>query len=150
MQWLAALCVKRPVFATVLILSLTVIGTFSFTRLGVDRFPKIDFPTVLVTTAQPGAAPEHIETEISDKIEGAGMDGGGQVLILGERQGRWNVRLDADRLSGYTRTVTDVAGALQGRNCGIPGGHVDQGAESLTLRTRGRVSSAAAFNGIVV
>src|SRR4029453_13383094 len=71
MQWLAALCVKRPVFATVLILSLTVIGIFSFTRLGVDRFPKIDFPTVLITTVQPGAAPEQIETEITDKIEEA-------------------------------------------------------------------------------
>ena len=71
MQWLAALCVKRPVFATVLILSLTVIGAFSFTRLGVDRFPKIDFPTITVTTVQPGAAPEQIETEITDKIEEA-------------------------------------------------------------------------------
>src|SRR5881296_1380688 len=71
MQWLAALCVKRPVFATVLILSLTVIGVFSFTRLGVDRFPKIDFPTVMVTTLQPGAAPEQIETEITDQIEEA-------------------------------------------------------------------------------
>src|SRR6478752_607734 len=71
MQWLAALCVKRPVFATVLILSLTVIGVFSFTRLGVDRFPKIDFPTITVTTVQPGAAPEQIETEITDKIEEA-------------------------------------------------------------------------------
>ena len=69
MQWLAALCVKRPVFATVLILSLSVIGAFSFTRLGVDRFPKVDFPTVLITTVQPGAAPEQIETEITDKIE---------------------------------------------------------------------------------
>ena len=57
MQWLAALCVKRPVFATVLILSLTVIGAYSFTKLGVDRFPKIDIPTIVVTTVQPGAAP---------------------------------------------------------------------------------------------
>src|SRR6266498_160791 len=71
MQWLAELCVKRPVFASVLILSLTVIGGFSFTRLGVDRYPKIDFPTVLITTVQPGAAPEQIETEITDKIEEA-------------------------------------------------------------------------------
>src|SRR5947199_8526683 len=71
MQWLAELCVKRPVFATVLILSLTVIGVFSFTRLGVDRFPKIDFPTITVTKVQPGAAPEQIETEITDKIEEA-------------------------------------------------------------------------------
>src|SRR5436189_395444 len=71
MQWLAALCVKRPVFATVLILSLSVIGAFSFTRLGVDRYPKVDIPTIVVTTIQPGAAPEQIETEISDKIEEA-------------------------------------------------------------------------------
>src|SRR5689334_21702362 len=71
MQWLAELCVKRPVFATVLILSLTVIGAFSFLQLGVDRFPKVDFPTVVVTTVQPGAAPEQVETEVTDKIEEA-------------------------------------------------------------------------------
>src|SRR4051794_20498221 len=71
MQWLAAISVKRPVFATVLILALTVIGAFSFTRLGLDRFPKVDFPTIVVTTRLPGAAPEEVETEISDKIEEA-------------------------------------------------------------------------------
>ena len=71
MQWLAALSVKRPVFATVLILALTVVGAFAFTRLGVDRFPKVDFPTVVVTTRLPGAAPEEVETEITDKIEEA-------------------------------------------------------------------------------
>ena len=71
MQWLAAISVKRPVFASVLILALTVIGAFSFTRLGLDRFPKVDFPTVVVTTRLPGAAPEEMETEISDKIEEA-------------------------------------------------------------------------------
>ncbi len=71
MQWLASISVRRPVFATVLILALTVIGAFAFTRLGLDRFPKVDFPTIVVTTRLPGAAPEEIETEISDKIEEA-------------------------------------------------------------------------------
>src|SRR5829696_8032397 len=71
MQWLASISVKRPVFATVIILSLTVIGAFSFSRLGLDRFPKVDFPTVVVTTRLPGAAPEELETEITDKIEEA-------------------------------------------------------------------------------
>src|SRR5690349_21644984 len=71
MQWLAAISVKRPVFASVLILALTVVGAFSFSRLGLDRFPKVDFPTVVVTTRLPGAAPEEVETEISDKIEEA-------------------------------------------------------------------------------
>ena len=71
MQWLAAISVKRPVFASVLILSLTIVGAFAFTQLGVDRFPKVDFPTVVVMTRLPGAAPEEVETEITDKIEEA-------------------------------------------------------------------------------
>ena len=71
MQKLAEICVKRPVFATVIILLLTVIGGFSFFRLGVDRFPKIDVPTVSVQTSNPGAAPAEIETEVTDIIEGA-------------------------------------------------------------------------------
>ena len=245
MQWLAALSVRRPVFATVLILSLTVIGVFAFTLLGVDRFPKVDIPTIVVTTVQPGAAPEQIETEVTDKIEEAvntisGIDelrstssegvslvmigflldkdndvaaqevrdkvnsvlpslpktvqqpriekfdpdaspvlsialtankpvrevteyadkvlrrqlesvsGVGQVLVLGGRQRQINVWLDADRLRAYNLTVTDVSRALQGQNIEVPGGRVDQGAQSLTLRTRGRVQSVAEFNDIVI
>ncbi len=69
MQWLAALCVRRPVFATVLILALVVIGVFGYLQLGVDRMPKVDFPTVIITTANPGASAEEVDREISDKIE---------------------------------------------------------------------------------
>jgi len=245
MQWLAELCVKRPVFATVLILSLTVVGIFSYGRLGVDRFPKIDFPTITVTTVQPGAAPEQIETEVTDKIEEAvntisGIDdlrsvssegislviisfvlekdtnvaaqevrdklngvlsrlpktiqqprverqdpdaapvlslalsarqpvremteyadkvlrrqlesvnGIGQVLVLGGRLRQVNIWLDAERLRAYNLTVTDVSRALQGQNIDIPGGRLDQGPQSVTLRTRGRIQSVAEFGDIVV
>src|SRR5438876_8272 len=71
MQWLAEVCVKRPVFATVLILVVCVIGMFGYQKLGVDRFPKIDLPIITVTTRLPGAAPEDVETEITDKVEEA-------------------------------------------------------------------------------
>ena len=71
MHKLAELCVKRPVFATVLILSLVVVGWFAYLQLGVDRFPKVDIPTITITTRLIGAAPEEIETDISDKIEEA-------------------------------------------------------------------------------
>jgi HAE1 family hydrophobic/amphiphilic exporter-1 len=71
MHNLAALCVRRPVFASVLILSLVVVGVFSYFRLGVDRFPNVDFPVVTVTTVQVGASPEEIESEITDELEGA-------------------------------------------------------------------------------
>ena len=71
MQKLAEICVRRPVFATMLILSLTVVGMFSYKSLGVDLFPKIDLPTITVTVVNPGASPQEIETEITDKVEGA-------------------------------------------------------------------------------
>src|SRR5260370_9988340 len=71
MQKLAEICVRRPVFATMIILSITVVGLFSFRSLGVDLFPKIDLPTITVTVINPGASPQEVETEITDKIEGA-------------------------------------------------------------------------------
>ncbi len=71
MQWLAAICVRRPVFATVIVLLLTVMGFFSYASLGVDRFPKVDFPVITVNTVVPGASPEQVETEVSDRIESA-------------------------------------------------------------------------------
>src|SRR6476469_9772236 len=71
MQWLAEVCVKRPVFATMLVMSLVVVGAFSFMSLGVDLFPKIDFPTITITVVNPGASPQEIETEITDKVEEA-------------------------------------------------------------------------------
>src|SRR5689334_8017721 len=71
MQWLANLCVRRPVFATVLILLICAVGLASLRGLGVDRFPNVDLPVVTVTTVLPGAAPEDVETEITDKVEGA-------------------------------------------------------------------------------
>jgi HAE1 family hydrophobic/amphiphilic exporter-1 len=245
MQWLASISVKRPVFASVLILSLTVVGAFAFTRLGLDRFPKVDFPTVLVTTRLPGAAPEEVETEITDKIEEgvntiSGIDelrsnssegvsqviisfllekdadiaaqevrdrvnrvlpllpktiqqptvekfdpdsapvltlavsakkpvrditeyadktlrrqlesvsGVGQVVVAGGQSRQVNIVLDAARLRAYNLTVTDVSRALQTQNAEVPGGRVEQGATGMTLRTRGRVESVAAFGDIVV
>jgi HAE1 family hydrophobic/amphiphilic exporter-1 len=233
------------VFATVITLSLTVIGAFAFSRLGLDRFPKVDFPTVVVTTVLPGAAPEEIETEVTDKIEEAvntisGIDelrsnssegvsqviisfllekdgdiaaqevrdrvnrvlpllprtieqptvekfdpdsapvltlavsankpvrditeyadktlrrqlesvsGVGQVVVVGGRSRQINIDLDAARLRAYNLTVTDVTRALQTQNSEIPGGRIEQGATSMTLRTRGRVESVEAFGDIVV
>src|SRR6516225_10275681 len=69
MHGLARLCVERPVFATMLVLSLVVVGVFAYFTLGVDQFPNIDIPTVAVTVSNPGASPEEIETEITKKIE---------------------------------------------------------------------------------
>jgi HAE1 family hydrophobic/amphiphilic exporter-1 len=245
MQWLAEICVRRPVFASVLILSLTVIGAFAFGQLGVDRLPQVDFPTVSITTRLPGAAPEQVESEVTDKIEEAvntisgidqlnsnsaegisqvivtffleknadvaaqevrdrinrilpllprtitqptiekqdpdaapiltiavtarkpirdvteytdkvlrrrleSTDGVGQVLVLGGRKRQINVWVDAARLRSYNLTVNDVSRALQAQNADVPGGRIDQGPQSITMRTRGRVESPDQFNGLVL
>ena len=71
MQWLAQVCVRRPVFASVLMLIIVVLGAAGYTKLGLDQFPNVDFPFVVVTTRLDGAAPEEVESDISDKIEGA-------------------------------------------------------------------------------
>jgi hydrophobe/amphiphile efflux-1 (HAE1) family protein len=71
MQFLANVSVKRPVFATVLVLGIAVLGLAGYSQLGMDRYPKVDFPMVSVVARLPGAAPEEIETQITDKLEEA-------------------------------------------------------------------------------
>jgi multidrug efflux pump subunit AcrB len=69
MQKLAEVCIKRPVFAAMIILALVVVGAASYFRLGVDRFPSFDLPTCSVRTTLPGGSPEEVESEVSQKIE---------------------------------------------------------------------------------
>src|SRR5688500_5765278 len=71
MQRLAEICIKRPVFASMLILALVVVGAAAHENLAVDRLPSVDLPTVSVRTPLPGAAPEEVETEVSQIIEEA-------------------------------------------------------------------------------
>lgn len=71
MYWLAEVCVKRPVLALMIITAMVVAGVTSFPRLGVDRFPNIDLPTVYVRTSYPGAASEEVESEVTQIVEDA-------------------------------------------------------------------------------
>jgi HAE1 family hydrophobic/amphiphilic exporter-1 len=68
---LTRIAVDNPVFATMMMVALLVMGLFSYRQLGIDQFPNVDFPIVVVTTNYPGASPETVETEISRKIEEA-------------------------------------------------------------------------------
>lgn len=68
---LAEVSIRRPVFTVMMILSLVVIGVFSYMQLGVDRFPKVEFPVVTITTALPGASPEEVDTQITKRVEEA-------------------------------------------------------------------------------
>src|SRR3972149_615227 len=63
------ICIRRPVFATMLVMSLVVLGLASYRELGVDLFPKVDLPTITITTKLEGASPEEIENQITKRIE---------------------------------------------------------------------------------
>src|SRR5262245_2920576 len=71
MQKLAEICIHRPVFATMIVLALVVVGAAGYFHLGVDRFPSVDLPTVTVRTTLAGASAEEIESEISQPLEEA-------------------------------------------------------------------------------
>ncbi len=243
MQKLAEICIQRPVFATVLILLLVVVGAAGFRNLGVDRFPKVDFPTVTVTTTQVGASPESIETEVTEPLEeainsisgiedlrsysnegvstvavtfvlskdvnvaaqevrdkvnlaignlpedveapiiqkqdtdatpimGVALTGSGNIRdiseyadktlrrrlestpgvgnidVLGGRNRQINIYLDSFKMQSFGLTVTDITQALQQQNADIPGGRIDQGDRSLTLRTKGRIENLQGFKDI--
>ncbi len=116
MQWLAALCVKRPIFASVLILVVCVFGIAGYLQLGVDRFPNVDFPYVVVITRQAGAAPEDVETEITDKVEEAvntisGIDELRSITTEGSSQVVTSFVLDKD-VNVAAQEVRDKVNAI--------------------------------------
>jgi HAE1 family hydrophobic/amphiphilic exporter-1 len=245
MQWLARICVQRPVLASVMMLVILVLGTIGYRGLGVDQFPNVDIPVVVVTTRLPGAAPEEVETEVTDKIEGAvnqiaGVDdlnsitsegvsqviiqfkldkdtdvaaqevrdkvnmvmrdlpsdieqpiiskvdpgaapvlylglrgdtgvrelteladkkvrrqletilGVGTVDVIGGRKREIHVLMDPMALRAENLTSVDVMRTLQSQNLMTPGGNIETGPQSLTLRINGRVNSVEAIGQLVI
>src|SRR5258706_13831628 len=71
MQWLASICIRRPIFAFVIVLALVVVGLVGYRNLGVDKFPKVDFPLVTIVTPYAGASPTAVETDVTAKVEEA-------------------------------------------------------------------------------
>ena len=68
-MWFTRVSLQNPVFATMVMLALVVLGLFSYQRLQIDQFPSIDFPVVVVITEYPGASPEIVESEVTKKVE---------------------------------------------------------------------------------
>ena len=68
-MWFTQVSLKNPVFATMVMLAIVVLGLFSYQRMQVDQFPNIDLPVVVITADYPGASPEIVESEVTKKIE---------------------------------------------------------------------------------
>ena len=97
---LSELCVRRPVSATMLVMSLVVLGIFSFRGLGVDLFPKADPATVSVTLSLPGASPDEMSTTVIEPMEQAisGVSGIDEIQArIAEGRGQITVRFVLER-----------------------------------------------------
>ncbi|MGH9255213.1 MAG: efflux RND transporter permease subunit, partial [Vicinamibacterales bacterium] len=81
-MWISDISIRRPVFATMVIMSFMVLGIVSLTRLGIDLFPEVNFPFVNISVVYPGASPEEVETLVTRPIEDAvaGINGVKRVI----------------------------------------------------------------------
>ena len=68
-MWFTRVSIQNPVFATMMMAALLVLGLFSYNRLPVEQFPDVSFPVVVVQTEYPGASPENVEEEVTRKVE---------------------------------------------------------------------------------
>src|SRR5260221_358145 len=130
---LAELCVKRGVFAVMLIAFLVVLGIFSFRDLGVDLFPRADPATVNINVRLPGATPEEMTTQVVLPLEEAlstisGLD-----------------ELTSSATEGNARITCQFVLERE-----IPGGTIVRGDAELGVRTLGRLDAVSQFGDIIV
>ncbi|MBK7687576.1 MAG: efflux RND transporter permease subunit [Elusimicrobia bacterium] len=110
---LSDLSIKKPVFAWMLMIGLIAFGAVGFNRMGVSQLPDVDFPVLSVSIDWEGAAPEVIETEITDVIEDAVMSVQGiQEVSSTSRQGSARVTLEFELSKDIDVALQEVQSKL--------------------------------------
>src|SRR5690606_389997 len=112
---LSRVATRRPVFTTMMMLGLIVLGLFSCRRLPIDQFPEVDIPVVAVQTVYPGASPETVEREITrrleeafnpvegvDRITSVSLEGVSQVIV------EFDLQRDGDQAAQDIRAKIDL------------------------------------------
>ena len=108
-MWFTQVSLKNPVFATMVMLAIVVLGLFSYQRMQVDQFPNIDFPVVVITADYPGASPEIVESEVTKKIEeGVNSIAGVNTLTSRSYQGQAVVIIEFQLYVDGRKAAEDV------------------------------------------
>jgi hydrophobic/amphiphilic exporter-1 (mainly G- bacteria), HAE1 family len=245
-MFLSEVSIRRPVFATMMMLALVTLGTFSFRKLSIDQWPEVNFPFIVVQTIYPGASPETVERDVTRRVEEAvnpisgvrtltstsqeglssvfiefelnvkdqvaqqdvrskleeirdllpedietpkvlrfdladlpilslalrsstrslrelttvadevmkkeleGIDGVGQVTVVGGEKRVIAVELDPERMAARAVTVDDLIPALASENREMPAGRLEFGAEERLVRVAGRLAGPADFDRLTV
>ena len=108
-MWFTRVSINNPVFATMVMAALCVLGVFSYSQLRVERLPDISPPIVFVSVAYPGASPEAIETALTRPIE-LGLNGiaGVKMIRSNSLEGRSETVVEFQLAADMSRAVQDV------------------------------------------
>src|SRR5205085_11670192 len=101
-MWITRTSISQPVFATMVMAALLVLGVFSYNRLRVERMPDVVFPAILIQVQYPGASPEAVENDVTKPIElVVNTVNGGRLIRSNARAGRSDAYI-APRLAADT------------------------------------------------
>jgi len=136
-MWMTRISIKHPVFATMVMVGLMVLGLFSYRSLGVESMPNIEIPAVWIETQYPGASPEQVEIDVTRPIEEAANTVGGIKAIRSNSwEGRSGVSVEFQLSVDMDRAVQD----LRDRIGTVRGGFPREVKEPVVYRQEGENS----------
>src|SRR3954453_7714703 len=108
-MWITRISIRNPVFATMVMVAITVLGLFSYARLGVEQMPDVTLPFVIIDTVYPGASPEAVEVDVTKPIEYAVNQVAGVKLIRSNSmESRSQVFVEFRLATNFTQAIQDV------------------------------------------
>src|SRR6476659_8875214 len=108
-MWITRTSIRNPVFATMVMIAITVLGVSSYQRLKVEQMPDVSLPFVLILTSYPGAAPEAVEADVTKPIEYAANQVSGVKLIRSNSlEGQSQVFVEFRLTTNVTQAIQDV------------------------------------------
>ena len=108
-MWITRVSIKNPVFATMVMIGIMVLGVFSYARLRVEQMPDVTLPYVQILTVYPGASPEVVESDVSKPIENAvNTVSGVKRIYSNSREGQSQVFVEFRQGTEVSRAIQDA------------------------------------------
>src|SRR3982751_6256563 len=120
-MWITRTSINNPVFATMVMVAITVLGVFSYLRLKVEQMPDVSLPFVSIVTIYPGASPEAVEADVTKTIEYAvNQVSGIKRIFSNSREGRSDVFAEFRLTTNVPQAVQDVRDRIATIRSGFP------------------------------
>src|SRR6266536_3455786 len=176
-MWITRVSIRNPVFATMVMVGIAVLGLFAYNRLRVEQMPDVNLPFVLVLTSYPGANPEVVETDVTKPLEYAiNTVAGASLIRSNSKEGRSEVfaefRMSTDMgkamqdvrdkiaqvRPSFPRDVKDPLvirvdqgiSAVGNAKQDVPAGRITRGQTDAIVRVEGKIKDPAQFGRIIV